>query len=362
MRLSNPFKTLLKFIIPAVFLSLAGIASIYSSSSGENDFSDFKKQIVFLIAAITLCAVAAFLDLRFLKSNSAVAASFYFFSLALLIGVLVVGEEIHGVKGWYKAGPLSFDPMPVAVISFIVVLSRYFSLKHIETKSFRTILFSFFYLLPPVSLIFLQPDLGSAAIILAVWLGIIIFSGLDLRQFILIFLVFVILFSLSWAFWLKPYQKQRILTFIKPGIDPRGASWNVNQSKIAIGSGGFLGKGPGKGSQIKYGFLPEAKTDFIFSAIAEEYGFAGSVLVFGLINFILFQLIKTAVAAKSNFLRLFSAGVAFWVFSQSFINITMCLGIMPVIGVPLPFVSYGGSQLVSFYLGLGVIASLSARE
>jgi len=213
----------------------------------------------------------------------------------------------------------------------------------------------------PALLVLKQPDLGSALTLVAIWLGMIIFSGIRLRHFMAIVLIFLILFGLGWQFWLQDYHKQRIKSFFNPAMDKQGISWNVNQSKIAIGSGGILGKGLAKGSQTQYNFLPEAKTDFIFSAMAEEFGFLGIFLFLSVFMFFFWQIIRAALLAEDNFTRLFAQGFAILILAQSFINIGMCLGLFPVVGVPLPFVSYGGSQLLGFYFGLGILLSLSKK-
>jgi len=231
----------------------------------------------------------------------------------------------------------------------------------VEIQRFQPILFSGLYAIIPIGLILLQPDLGSSLSLIAVWFGLILFSGIKIRHFLILILLFLIIFSASWSFWLKDYQRQRIVSFLDPNIDPQGISWNVNQSKIAIGSGGFLGRGIGQGSQTQYGFLPEPQTDFIFSALGEETGFLGIlILIFGFL-FLFWRIIKKALLSSNNFSRLFAAGFAFLLISQTFINIGMALGILPIIGLPLPLVSYGGSQLLAFYLGLGILMSLQKR-
>lgn len=348
-------------ILPAFFLTLLGLISIYSSSISKGNFFAFKKQLIFLAVSICLVVILAFFDLRFLRTNSYLVLSLYFLSLLLLAGLWFFGSEIRGIKGWYKLGPFSFDPVPLSALILIVVLSKYFSTRHVEIQRFQPILSSGLYALFPVVLIFLQPDLGSALSLIIVWLGIVIFSGIKLRHLLILALIFLLLFALGWKFWLRDYQKQRILSFLNPQIDKKGISWSVNQSKIAIGSGGVLGKGIGKGTQTQYGFLPEPKTDFIFSAIAEETGFLGAFLLFACLLFLFWRLVKIAFLAQSNFIRLFASGFAFLILSQGFINIGMCLGLLPVIGIPLPFVSYGGSQLLFFYVGLGVLMNLERR-
>ncbi len=344
--------------LPAVFLSILGLVSIYSSSLNTADFLDFKKQIAFFGFSLILAIVVNFLDLRSLKVNSRLVFTLYLFSLISLAGLLVFAFQTRGIKGWYKIGGISFDPVPIAAIILIIVLAKYFSQRHVGLKRFRPIISSSLYLAIPVFLIILQPDLGSALTLLALWLGVVIFSGIRLRHFFALSAIFLLLFCLAWQFWLADYHKQRIFSFFDLEFEPQGISWSVIQSKIAIGSGGLLGKGLGQGSQTQYGFLSEPKTDFIFSAIAEEFGIVGVFFVLGSLIFLFFQIIRSAFLASNNFSRLFAQGFAFLLLAQSFINIGMCLGLSPVVGVPLPFVSYGGSQLVGFYLGLGILMSL----
>lgn len=342
-------------ILPACFLTLFGLISIYSFSIGKGDFLYFKKQLLFFGLSLILLLLFNFLDLRFLKRNSYLLLSLYLVSILSIIGLFLLGSQIRGIKGWYKLGDFSFNPTPFVIICVIAILSKYFAVRHIETKRFQPILFSFIYVFIPAFLLFFQPDLGSVIILFSVWLGIIIFSGMQFRHFLILGLCALILFAFAWQFWLKDYQKQRILTFLNPKSDPQGTSWNINQSKIAIGSGGFWGKGIAKGSQTQYGFLPEVQTDFIFSSIAEETGFFGILVLISLFIFLFHRIIKIALSAQNNFARLFTIGFSCFLIAQTFINIGMSLGILPVIGIPLPFVSYGGSYILAFYLGLGIL-------
>ncbi len=349
-------------ISPAVFLTLLGLISIYSSSLSDGDFLNLKKQIIFFGLSIFLLIFLSFFDLRFLKTNSCLVLSLYFLSLLSLGGLFLLGSEIRGVRGWYTLGSFSFDPVPFSAIILIIVLAKYFSGRIAELQRFLPILFSGVYAAIPVGLILLQPDLGSSLSLVAIWLGIVIFSGIRLRHFLILALIFVLLFSLSWEFWLENYQKQRILSFLNPEIDKEGISWSVNQSKIALGAGGIWGEGIGKGSQTQYGFLPEPKTDFIFSALGEETGFFGIFLLLAALFLLFWRVTKIAFLATKNFTRLFATGFGLLILSQSFINIGMCLGLFPVVGIPLPFVSYGGSQILAFYLGLAVLMSLKRGE
>ena len=220
------------------------------------------------------------------------------------------------------------------------------------------ILLSGFYVLIPFLLISRQPDLGSAVILVALWIGILIISGIKLRHFLILTMCGVLVLSLSWTFFLREYQKDRIASFLAPQVEPLGINWSQTQSRIAIGSGGIFGKGLGQGSQIQNGFLSEPHTDFIFSAIAEEFGLIGVSLILSLFIILIWRIMKIAISARSNFPRLFASGFAVVLFSQMFIHIGMNLGILPVIGLPLPLVSYGGSNLIAVFIGLGMLQSI----
>lgn len=349
-------------ILSVFVLSCLGLVSIYSSSLPEGNFLNFKKQILFIGLGILLMTGIGFLDFRPLRANPYLLFSLYLLGILSLIGVLFWGTVIRGVKGWYRLGVFSFDPVPLVVLILIFILAKYFSRYHVEIYKLWHLFFSFLYVFLPALLILLQPDLGSSICLLFVWLGVIIFSGIKIRHFLLLLILLTIVLWLSWLFFLQDYQKARIITFLNPETDPRGAGWNVNQAKIAIGAGGLWGKGFGKGSQAQYGFLPEAQTDFIFPAIAEETGFFGVSFLFILYGILFWRIIRIARNARSNFVRIFSLGFVFFLVAKTFINIGMSLGILPVVGIPLPFVSYGGSEILALFLGLGVLQSFKIHQ
>lgn len=345
-------------VLSAVVLTCLGLVSIYSSSITNGDFLDFKKQLVFFTISLLALFLVSRFDFRVLKVNSYITFFFYVLCCLLLLGLLFFGDYTRGIRGWYKLGPISFDPKPYAALVLIMLLSKYFASRHIEIARFQPILVSGVYVAIPVVLMALEPDLGSSITLIAVWLGVLLFSGIHWKHFLILTFIFLMIFGLGWKFWLKDYQRARILSFLNPQSDQQGAGWSVKQSKIAIGSGGVLGAGLGKGSQTQYGFLSEPKTDFIFSAIAEEMGAVGLLLLFAAFIFLFWRILRVAFVATSNFTRFFASGLACLIVSQNFINIGMCLGILPVVGIPLSFVSYGGSQLLAFYIGLGVLLSL----
>ncbi len=345
----------------AFFLTGIGLLCLYDYSSGRGDFFNFKKQMVFLVLGILLMFVFSFLDWRVFRGNSYLILSLYFLSLIFLVGLFFFASPTRGIKGWYKIGGFSFDPVEPMKIILIILLAKYFSMRHIEMYRLRHIFLSGFYSLLPVVLIFFQPNLGSSLILIFLWVGILAISGIRLKHFIVLVFCGLIIVVSSWSFLLKDYQKDRVTSFLVPQQDPLGTSWNQAQAKIAVGSGGIFGQGFGNGSQLRYGFLPEAHTDFIFSAIAEEFGLVGVLVLLLLFLLLFWRIMKIAFSAQSNFCRLFASGFAIVLFSQVFINIGMNLGILPVIGIPLPFVSYGGSGLLAMFTGLGILQSLKVR-
>ena len=265
-RLVSHFRKLDWVLLGAVFLLVVfGLVSIWSSSFAKGDFFNFKKQILFLTIGIFLMVFVSFLDILSLKNNPYLILLLYFISIFLLVGLFFV-PQIRGVKGWYKIGAFSFDPIEAVKIILIILLAKYFSMRHIEMYRLQHIILSGVYVFIPSMLIFFQPDLGSVLVLLFLWIAILVISGIKLRQFLLLCFIFLLLGVVGWLFLLQDYQKARISAFLNPRIEPLGAGWSQRQSKIAIGSGGFGGRGITKGSQTQYGFLPEPQTDFILQA------------------------------------------------------------------------------------------------
>lgn len=358
----NHFKKLDWVLIIVVFFLVAiGLLSIYSSSISKDDFSNFRKQIIFFIIGLILMFLFSFLDWRLIRENSYLILLMYFFCILSLVGLFFFAPEIRQVKIWYRVGPVSIDPTEFTKLVLIVLFAKYFSKRHTEMYNIKHILVSSFYLLIPAILVFFQPNLGSVLILIFLWIGILIISGIKIRHFLILCLAGILIFILIWSFFLKDYQKQRIISFFRPKMEPIGIGWNQNQSKIAIGSGGIFGQGIFKGSQTHYGFLPEPQTDFIFAAISEELGFLGVISLLFLFSLLIWRIIRTAFLKESNFTKLFSSGLATILISQIFINIGMNIGLLPIIGVSLPLVSYGGSGLLSTFIALGVLQSINAH-
>lgn len=347
-------------ITSSFLLVCMGILAIYSSCPGRNNFLNFKKQIVFLIIGLFLMIGLSFFDYRILKNNSYLILILYFLCLILLTGLFFLAPEIRGIKGWYKLGDFSFDPIEPTKIVLIILLAKYFSMRHVEMYKFWHIILSGIYVLIPSSLIFFQPDMGSVLILTVLWISVLLISGIKIRHFLVLSLCFLLILVFCWQFLLKDYQKERVLNFLFPH-DPLGVSWSQNQAKIAIGSGGIFGRGIGKGSQTQYGYLPEPQTDFIFAAISEETGLMGVSAMLLLYIILIWRILKIAIVAKSNFPRLFASGFAIVLITQVFIHVGMNLGISPVIGIALPLISYGGSGLVGTFVGLGILQSIRAQ-
>ena len=346
-------------IISALLLVGFGLLSIYSSSLGRDDFKNFQKQLIFFGIGILIMFLFSFFDWRYLREDPYFILILYFVSLLSLAGLFFFAPEIRGVKSWYKVGPLSLDPIEAVKIIMVALLAKYFSSRHIEMYRIKHILLSGFYVLLPAVLIFFQPNLGSVLILLCLWLGILLVSGIKLRHFLILVFAGILLFAAGWATILKDYQKERVLSFIQPQIsDPLKVGWNQRQAKIAVGSGGLFGQGIFSGSQTQYGFLPEPQTDFIFASIAEETGLAGVSVVFLLFLILIWRIMKIAFLATNNFSRLFAVGFNILLISQIFINIGMSIGLLPIIGIPLPLVSYGGGGLILIFSALGILQNI----
>jgi len=337
------------------------LLSIYSTSSAQNK-SFFYKQLGFIIAGFFLMIIFTLLNYRIFRDNNFILLGLYFFGLLLLAGVLLVGKEVRGVSSWFRLGQWGFEPVELVKIVLILILAKYFSLRHVEVYRLRHLIISGIYILFPLILILLQPELGYVLVIVLVWFFIVVVAGIKFKHLLLLTIIGIIIFSLSWFFLLEPYQKDRITSFLNPYSDPLGQGYNIIQSTITVGSGKFFGQGLGHGTQSQLNFLPEQHTDFIFATIAEEWGFLGSAFLLILFGNLFYRLIKTSLNSSNNFARLFSIGLATMFLVQVIINVGMNVGLLPIIGIPLPFVSYGGSSMIMSFIGLGIIQSIVVRN
>lgn len=340
--------------LPVAALSLMGLVTMYSHV-GENAF--FNRQILWILIAIFALLVATIPDYRFLRTGNT-AFFIYVLTVLALFLVLIVGEVTLGAQSRFNLGFFSLQPADPAKLVLILVLSKYFAKRHQEIGDFKHIFISGVYAVLIFGLVFIQPDFGSAAILFLVWLGLVLVSGIKLTHLASVFLLGVIAFVSMWQFVFFDYQKERIMTFLNPLADIQGAGYNAYQSTVAIGSGGLFGKGIGYGTQSKLLFLPEYETDFIFAAFAEEWGLFGVALLFALFGFLIWRLLFYAATGASNFERLFAAGVAILFVAHFFIHIGMNIGLLPVTGTTIPFLSYGGSHLLTEFIAVGMVMGM----
>ena len=349
-------------IAVALSLTVIGLFSIYSSSVGSGDMSNFYKQGVFLAIGLGGMLMISFMDYRILRNDPYLIMFLYLVGLLALLGLFFFAPEIRGIRSWYRIGGVSIDPIEYIKPVLLILVAKYLSLRHAEMYRIRHIILTGIYFGIPGLLIFLQPDLGSAGLLVLMWVVILLVAGIKLRHFMVLLLIGTAIFGTGWTFLLQDYQKDRIIGFVAPELDPLGIGWSQLQSKIAIGNGGISGQGLMQGTQTQYGFLSEPHTDFIFAAIAEEMGLIGiSVLIF-LIALLLWRLIRIGLEAQHNFARLFAIGFISLLLAPFAINIGMNLGFLPIVGVSLPLVSYGGSSLIMTYIGLGIIQSIKTHQ
>jgi rod shape determining protein RodA len=338
-----------------------GLAEIYSValSKDQLDLLNFKKQIFFVILGTGCLFFLAFFDYYNLKSFS---VYFYILGVLALLAVLIFGVEAKGTKGWFDMGLFRVQPVEFIKIILLIFLARYFSINSIRVNPFRHLLISGMGVALLAGLVMQQPDFGSALLLFFVWGAIVVLSGFEKKYIFFIFLLLIIGFILGWFFFFQDYQKDRIITFVNPSEADLDANWNITQSVIAIGSGGFIGRGIGFGTQSQHKFLPEAQNDFIFAVIAEELGFLGVFLVLFFFAIIFFRILKAVKEINNDFGIYFVLGALVLIFIEMFINIGMNMGILPVVGISLPFVSYGGSAIISSLMIIGIVESVIIRS
>lgn len=354
-------KTSIDWVLLLGALAIVSLGLITMNAfTGENIF--FEKQIISLSVAVAAFFIATRVDTDMLKRTDVLVTLFIAMS-ALLLVLFGLGHIAKGAQSWFKVGSFAFQPGDAMKLLLILILAKYFSRRHVEIAHFRHIIVSGIYAFIPFVLVLLQPDFGSAMIIFFIWFGMILVSGVSKKHLAFVFLVGAVAFAGLWTSVFQSYQKARIMTFMNPLSDIRGTGYNAYQSTIAVGSGQITGKGVGYGTQSHLRFLPEYQTDFIFSAYAEEWGFFGVIILFGLFALIIWRILAIALVGATNFEMLFGAGVAVFIISHFIVNIGMTIGLLPVTGVTVPFMSFGGSHLLVEFTALGLLVSMkkSAR-
>ena len=350
--------------LSALTISLLGLVTM-GSFAEENAF--FDRQVIWIVLAVCVFFAAGIPEYRFLRQTS-VIVTLYAGTIFLLSLVLLFGTLVKGAQNRFDLGLFALQPSDPAKLILIAFLSKYFARRHIEIAHIRHILISGAYALVLCTLVFFQPDFGSAIIIASIWLLLV--AGISWKHLATLFIVAAIVAGGLWQYGLEPYQKQRVLTFLHPLTDIQGAGYNAYQSTVAVGSGEMFGKGIGYGTQSKLQFLPEYETDFIFAAYAEEWGFVGVLLLFGLFGVVIVRILGIALYAGDNFESLFAAGVAIYFVSQFIVHAGMNIGLLPITGTTIPFMSYGGSHLITEFAALGILmgmrrhvrSSLSVRD
>ena len=333
------------------------LAGLFTMNSFLGDSYFFEKQLIWIGVSISVFFALSFFNFRFLKKTGFLLSLFAVF-VALLIFLFVVGSVFKGAQSWFDFGIFAFQPAELVKLVLILLLAKYFSKRHIEIANVRHILVSGFYAFVFFALILLQPDFGSAIIIFLIWFGMVLVSGISKKHLLAVFLIGLISFAGLWYYVFESNQQQRILTFIHPMADIQGAGYSAYQSMIAVGSGQLFGKGVGFGTQSRLQFLPEIETDFIFAAFAEEWGFIGVALLFFFFGVVIWRILATAVRGATNFEVLFGLGLAIYMISHFVIHVGMNIGLLPVTGITIPFMSYGGSHLLAEFVGLGILMGM----
>ena len=344
-----------------LILSLIGISMIYSATAcitGEplDLTSPALRQAIYLGVGLIGMFALTLIDYRV---YAALRWPIWIFTIVILAIVSVIGQITHGAQRWIDLRIFLFQPSELSKLLLILVVAKYMA-DH-EMTRWRILAVSFLFVALPLVLVYLQPDLGTAIVIAATWGVMALAAGMKMRDVLIVLAIGAVAAPLIWAN-LRPYQQERILTFIDPERDPLGTGYNVTQARIAIGSGGLYGLGFCSGTQSQLRFLRIRQTDFIFSVIGEELGFIGSLFVIALFAFILFRIIRAAMLSRTTYGKLVAVGIVAMIFVQSYVNLGMNLGLMPVTGIPLPFVSSGGSSLISLLAAEGVVQSILLRQ
>ena len=343
--------------LPVLFILAAGLVTISSISQKL-----FLMQSIWALGGVALVVLFASLDLRGVLQYRWLVTGFYLLAIILLILAYLTAPVVRNTRSWIYLGSFSFQPVELAKIALILAYARFFSRKHLAIARWPIILSSFFLFALPGALTLLQPDLGSASILFGIWFGFLLVSGLPLHRLLATLLVFVVVGAFGWAYFLKDYQKQRIVSVFYPEKNALTVNYSTIQSKIAIGSAGLWGKGYKQGPQTQLGFLTEPANDFVLAALIEEWGLVIGTLVIAAFAFLIYQILKIGMRAAQNFEKFICLGVAM-VFGLHFmINTGSTLGLFPVVGVTFPFLSYGGSSLIVDFSLLAMVSSISRRN
>lgn len=346
-----------KLNLAIFFLMAAGLINLLSVAP-----SLFYKQLFWIVFGFILMFLIIWFDWRPYINHRGVIFGIYAIVILLLILTYFFAPVIRGVKGWLVVNDFHFQFSELAKLILIVAYAKFFSRKHIGMARLFNLLISFIYFIIPASIIAIQPDFGAVLILFCLWLGFLLVSGIPWRYLIIGLIIFSILGIMLWQDVLKDYQKERISGFLFPNKDVLGINYNVIQSKIAIGSAGFFGKGFNQGTQSQLGFLPEIQTDFAFAAFIEEWGLFSGLVLIAVFTFLILRIIKIGFNSDNNFNRFICLGTVILFIIQFIFNVGSNLGLIPVIGVTFPFLSYGGSSLLTNLILIGIIQSIFSQH
>jgi len=348
-------------MLSSVILGLFGLVGLYSFTFGleEGVLSSFWKQFIALLVSLALFYYISGKNYRTWQNYG---WHFYIISLLLLISVLLFGQTVRDVKSWFFIGPISIQPVELVKILVVIFLARFFSEWTDYVHGLKKMFVSGVAVFALIAFVMLQPDWGSASIIFSIWFVIILFLPLRRWQYLALIAVMVVLMVGGWQWVLQDYQRDRIISFVNPASDPLGQGYNLTQAKVAVGSGGLFGKGLTEGTQSQLRFLPEAQSDFIFAMLAEELGWVGSTTVILLFFIMYYRLFRIARNARTSFGNLMVLSILVYLFIQTGVNIGMNLGLLPITGVPLPFISAGGSSLLASFLAIGLAQSVYIHD
>lgn len=360
MRYSVREKTDIKLLIATILASIYGLLLISSAVKSNESKINIVVQAAAIIMGIFCMVIISKMDYQVILELNKIIFGIY---IALLVLVLFIGTgESVGTVGWISLGPINIQPSEFAKVGFIITFACHISSVQEKINNPKTVLMLILHLAAPLALILLQPDYGTGMVFIFIALVMLFYAGLKFRYFAIGAGGLVLCSPVLWFFVLDEFQKNRIRVFLNPELDPAASGYNVLQSKLAVGAGEFFGKGLYQGSQIQMNFLPGKHTDFIFAVAGEELGFLGCMLVIGLLFFIVFRIIKGANSVKTSEGGLVCVGVAAMLIFQTFENIGMSIGIMPVTGIPLPFFSYGGSSVLTSFIAMGLVLGILRRK
>lgn len=339
----------------SAFLMGAGLLVLASS-----DYHLFVRQIIWVTLALALIIGLPFFNIKALLSYRWFIVGIYLAVLGLLIITYFIAPAVHGARSWIPLGPFKMQPSEFMQAALIILFSSFFAARHVSIANIKTIATSFVYFFVPTVLVALQPNLGTAIIMFGIWFGYLLVSEMPVKYVGAAVLILAVAGVFMWHFGFAPYQKARITGLFNPHKDPLGINYNAIQSKITIGSGGFFGEGFKQGTEVQLGFLPAAQTDFAFASFVEEWGFLGGIIVLAVFGFLIFRILKIGAGAGNNTLRFLSLGVVMFITLHLAVNLGSITGFLPVVGEGMPFVSYGGSGLITLSALIGMLQSVKS--